>query len=70
MNTLSTVFRPMATNPPSVASDAVTAWRGQPIGPGPEVTQQTWKSQPMGTGITIDPVPTYSRTLSNDIQTR
>jgi hypothetical protein len=70
MNSLSSVFRPLATNPPSVLSDAATVWKGQPIGPGPEVTQQAWKPVPMGTGVSIDPVRTYDRTLSSDIQTR
>lgn len=68
MNTLSSVFRPISTNPPSVQSDAATAWKGQPIGPGPEVTQQTWKMQPVASSTSFPVVPTYTRTMTSDVR--
>ncbi len=68
MDTVSQIFRPIATNPPSVQSDAVRAWNGQPLNPGPDVFQQAWKVQPVAPSISMGVVPTYSRTLANDVR--
>ena len=67
----SMVFRPfVATNPPSIQFDASTAWNGQSLGPGPDVTQQAWKLQPVGQNGTIPGLQTYPRMLTNDVTTR
>ena len=67
----SMLFRPViATNPTSVPFDAATAWSGQPLGPGPEVTAQAWKVQPVGQAIMIPGLSTYPRMLANDVTTR
>ncbi len=67
----SMLFRPVvATNPPSVQFDAATAWSGQPLGPGPDVTQQAWKPQPIGQAVIVPGLQTYPRMLTNDVLTR
>jgi len=65
-NTMSAFgFRPfIATNPTSVQHDMQTAWKGQPIGPGPESWQQAWKPM-MGAPLPpLSPIATYDRNLA------
>jgi hypothetical protein len=65
------LFRPfVATNPPSVQQDAMTAWKGQPLGPGPEVYQQAWNYQTNGQPVTIPAIGTMTRNLQADVQSK
>jgi hypothetical protein len=67
----SMIFRPfVATNPTSIPFDAATAWSGQPLGPGPEVTAQAWKLQPVGQAVITPGLNIYPRMLSSDVTTR
>lgn len=58
-----------AQNPPSVQQDAQTAWKGQPLGPGPDPSQQAWKPQMTGAPTSVPIVQTYTRDLSQDVLT-
>lgn len=59
-----------AENPPSVANDAQTAWKGQPLGPGPE-SYQTAYSYKSGAAIpTVASSPVYTRALAADVMTK
>jgi hypothetical protein len=62
----------IATNPTTAQYDAQTAWKGQPIGPGPESWQRGYQYQlPHGTRASYIEMPgVYDRTLPNDIKTR
>jgi hypothetical protein len=62
----------IATNPPSVNFDAQTAWKGQPLGPGPESWQRGYQYQlPPGSMPTPISVPgVYQRDLTQDVSTR
>lgn len=70
MNAIS--FRPFAAqNPPSVQQDAVTAWKGQPLGPGGESYARAYQYQmPPSPSVPIVANPVYTRTLANDVLTR
>jgi hypothetical protein len=58
-------FRPfIAQNPPSVQQDLQTAWKGQPLGPGPESWQQAWKPMMGAQMPPLSPIATYDRNLS------
>ncbi len=70
-NWAAALFRPfVATNPPSVQQDAMTAWKGQPLGPGPEVYQQAWNYQTNGQPVKIPVIGDMTRDLSADIQSK
>ena len=59
-----------AENPPSVGNDVQTAWKGQPLGPGPE-SYQTAYSYKSGAAIpTVASSPVYTRALAADVMTR
>ena len=65
-------FRPfVAQNPTTVQQDAMSAWKGQPMGPGPESWQQAWTPK-MG----ANPLPpmtataVYERDITKDVVTR
>ena len=59
----------IAAAPPSVQQDAITAMRGQPLGPGPQAWQSTHTYQLPPSGIQAQPsVNAITRTLTNDIQ--
>jgi len=64
-------FRPFqAENPSSPQQDAMSAWKGQGMGPGPESWQQTWtpRIQP---GATSNPVlGVFNRELTSDVRSR
>jgi hypothetical protein len=64
-------FRPFqAENPSSPQQDAMSAWKGQGMGPGPESWQQTWtpRIQP---GATPNPVlGVFNRELTSDVRSR
>ena len=67
----SMAFRPfVATNPTSVPFDAATAWSGQPLGPGPDVTAQAWKLQPVGQTSMTPGLNVYPRMLTSDVTMR
>ncbi len=69
MNTIS--FRPFqAENPSSPQQDAMSAWKGQGMGPGPESWQQTWTPR-MQQGAAPNPVlGVFQRELTADVTTR
>lgn len=69
MNTIS--FRPFqAENPSSPQQDAMSAWKGQGMGPGPESWQQTWTPR-MQQGVAPNPVlGVFQRELTADVTTR
>jgi hypothetical protein len=59
----------IATAPPSVQQDAITAMRGQPLGPGPQAWQTAYTYQSASTGNqAIPPINVITRTMTNDIQ--
>ena len=62
----------IATNPTSVQYDAQTAWKGQPLGPGPESWQRGYQYQ-LPPGSSPTPIATpgiYQRDLTQDVTTR
>ncbi len=71
-NGMSTIsFRPFqAENPSSPQQDAMSAWKGQGMGPGPESWQQTWTPR-MQQGAAPNPVlGVFQRELTADVTTR
>jgi hypothetical protein len=63
-------MRPFTSqNPTTPMLDAMYAWKGQPLGPGPESYQRayTYQSSPVESQ-TILANPVYTRSLQNDIQ--
>lgn len=64
-------FRPaVATNPTTPQFDAQTAWKGQPLGPGPEAWQQAWKPMINSSPNPLPSVSTYVRNVTEDVRTR
>lgn len=59
-----------AENPPSVANDAMTAWKGQQLGPGPESYQTAYSYKSAGEVPTVAASPVYARALASDVVTR
>jgi hypothetical protein len=71
-NGMSTIpFRPFqAENPSSPQQDAMSAWKGQGMGPGPESWQQTWTPR-MQQGAAPNPVlGVFQRDLTADVRSR
>ena len=64
-------FRPFqAENPSSFQQDAMSAWKGQGMGPGPESWQQTWTPR-LQPGAAPNPtLGVFQRELTNDVRTR
>lgn len=59
----------IAAAPPSVQQDAITAMRGQPLGPGPQAWQTAYTYQSPPTGVQpISPALALTRALTTDIQ--
>jgi hypothetical protein len=65
-------FRPFsAENPPSVQHDSMTAWKGQPLGPGGESYARAYQYQmPPQPSIPVVANPVYTRTLTRDVTTQ
>lgn len=59
-----------AENPPSVANDAQTAWKGQPLGPGPEPYQTAYSYKSGAAMPTVASSPVYTRALAADVMTK
>jgi hypothetical protein len=64
-------FRPfVAVNPPSFQQDMMTAWKGQPLGPGPESWQRAYHYQLPASGPSSGTIPVagvYNRDLTKDV---
>jgi hypothetical protein len=60
----------VAQNPTTPALDAMYAWKGQNLGPGPESYQRaySYQSSPVGSAMVLAN-PVYTRTLANDVST-
>lgn len=72
-NAASAMFtRPfVAQNPPSIQQDAMSTWKGQPVGPGPNVYQATWQPRlAPGAPLPMPVIATYERDLSKDVMSR
>ncbi len=72
MNGGSFTFRPfVAENPTSPMYDAMTAWKGMPLGPGPESYQRAYSYQIPPSGMSV-PIASgvYERDLSKDVMTK
>lgn len=72
-NAASAMFtRPfVAQNPPSIQQDAMSTWKGLPVGPGPNVYQATWQPRlAPGAPLPMPVIPAYERDLSKDVMTR
>jgi hypothetical protein len=64
-------FRPfIATNPTTLQYDAQTAWKGQPLGPGPESWQQAWKPMMNSSTNPLPKIQSYVRDVTADVRTR
>jgi hypothetical protein len=59
-----------AENPPSVGGDAQTAWKGQPLGPGPESYQTAYSYKSGAAMPTVASSPVYTRALASDVMTK
>ena len=70
-NSLSAIaMRPfIAAAPPSVQQDAITAMRGQPLGPGPQAWQSayTYQGAPSGNQVQLG-TSAITRTMTTDVQ--
>lgn len=72
MNGGSFTFRPfVAENPTTPLYDAMTAWKGLPLGPGPESYQRAYNYQIPPSGMSV-PIASavYERDLSRDVMTK
>jgi hypothetical protein len=72
MNGGSFTFRPfVAENPTTPMYDAMTAWKGLPLGPGPESYQRAYNYQIPPSGMSV-PIASavYERDLSKDVMTK
>ena len=64
-------FRPfIAQNPTTPQYDTQTAWKGQPLGPGPEAWQQAWKPMMNGSSNPLPTIQNYVRDVTADVRTR
>lgn len=65
-------FRPfVAQNPSTVQQDAMSTWKGQGTGPGPESWQQAWTPKLSATPLPpMTAVAVYDRNIRNDVTTR
>jgi hypothetical protein len=59
-----------AENPPSVGNDAQTAWKGQPLGPGPESYETAYSYKSGAAMPTVASSPVYTRALASDVMTK
>jgi hypothetical protein len=61
----------VAQNPPSIQQDAMSSWKGLPLGPGPNSYQATWQQRTeYGAPVSIAPISTNERNLLNDVVSR
>lgn len=64
-------FRPFqAENPSSPQQDAMSAWKGQGMGPGPESWQQTWAPRMQQGSVPNPALAVFQRELSNEVSSR
>jgi hypothetical protein len=64
-------FRPFqAENPSSPQQDAMSAWKGQGMGPGPESWQQTWTPRMQPGAVPNPTLAVFQRELTNDVTSR